>query len=105
MAQKMHADAVAVNVEEKEPTEEEQKILRDDFDLAERLGMKIVRLHGRASDEIIRYAQENNITQLVIGHAQRTKLQELTKGSILSDIARELRTIDILIVAAEPSGG
>jgi two-component system, OmpR family, sensor histidine kinase KdpD len=105
LAQRMHADVIAAYVEDKEPTEEEQRILRDDFDLAERLGVKIVRLHGKVVPEIIRYVEENNVTQLVIGHSQRSKLQELRKGSIIGDLARELRNIDILVVASEQSAG
>lgn len=103
MAQKMNADAVAFYVEEKEPTEEEERSLRDDFALAERLGIRVETRHGKALDEIIHYCKEHNITQLVVGHSQRSKLEQLTKGSIINDLVRELRTIDILVVADEES--
>ncbi|MBN9504346.1 MAG: hypothetical protein BGO01_08520 [Armatimonadetes bacterium 55-13] len=104
MAQKMNADAVALYVEEKEPTEEEARILSDDFALAERLGIRVEKLHGKALEEIIKYCKENNITQLVLGHSQRSKLEQLRKGSLINDFVRELRTIDILVVASETSG-
>ena len=104
MAQKMNADAVALFVEEKEPTEEEERILHDDFALAERLGIRVERSNGKPLDEIIRYCREHNVTQLVVGHSQRTKLEQLTKGSLINDLVRELRTVDILVVAAETSG-
>jgi len=104
LAQKMNADAVTLYVEEKEPTEEEERILHDDFALAERLNIRIEKAHGKPLDEIIRYCKEHNITQLVVGHSQRSKLEQLTKGSIINDLVRELRTIDILVVAAEISG-
>jgi two-component system sensor histidine kinase KdpD len=105
MAQKMNADAVALYVEEKEATAEEERILHDDFALAERLGIKVEKTSGKVLEEIIRYCKENNVTQLVVGHSQRSKLEQLTKGSMINDIIRELRTVDILVVAAEQSGG
>lgn len=104
MAQKMNADAVALFVEEKHPTEEEERILSDDFALSERLGIKVEKVKGKALDEIIRYCKEHNVTQLVVGHSERTKLEQLTKGSLINDLVRELRTVDILVVAAESSG-
>ncbi len=103
MAQKMNADAVALYVEEKEPTEEEDRILHDDFALAERLGIKVEKTKGKPLEEIIRYCKEHNVTQLVVGHSQRSKLEQITKGSLINDIIRELRTVDILVVAADPA--
>ncbi|HJP83847.1 MAG TPA: universal stress protein [Fimbriimonadaceae bacterium] len=105
MAQKMNADAVALYVQEKEPTEEEERILNDDFALSERLGIRVEKKKGKPLDEIIRYCKENNITQLVVGHSEKSKLEQITKGSLINDLVRELRTVDILVVAAETSGG
>ncbi len=101
MAQKMNADAVALFVEEKPPVEEEERILQDDFALAERLGIRVEKVKGKALDEIIRFCKDQNITQLVVGHSERTKLEQLTKGSLINDLVRELRTVDILVVADE----
>jgi two-component system sensor histidine kinase KdpD len=103
MAQKMNADAVALYVQEKDPTHEEERILHDDFALAERLGIKVEKTAGKPLEEIIRYCKENNVTQLVVGHSHRSKIEQLTKGSLINDIIRELRTVDILVVAADQS--
>ncbi len=103
MAQKMNADSVALYVEEKESTEEEERILNDDFALAERLGIRVERTKGKPLDEIIRYCKEHNVTQLVVGHSQKSKLEQITKGTLINDLVRELRTVDILVVAAESS--
>jgi two-component system sensor histidine kinase KdpD len=104
LAQKMNADSVALYIEEKEPSHEEERILHDDFALAERLGIRVEKLKGKALDVIIRYAKEHNVTQLVVGHSEKSKLEQITKGSLINDLVRELRTIDILVVAAEDSG-
>ncbi len=98
-AQRRHADIVAVCVEDR-PASIDPK-LRDDFNLVERLGMSIIRLQGNVSEQLVKFARENGITEIVIGHSMRTRLQESIKGSIISTLARELRNIDILVVAAE----
>ena len=99
--QKLRAEVVAVYVEEEQPSAKEQQILENDFALAERLGMPTARLKGDVADELIRYAKENRITQWVIGHSSRSRMQEMLRPSIVSALIRELRTIDILVVAAE----
>lgn len=101
VAQRVHGQAVAVHVEDKPHSEHEERILADDFKLAQALGIPTVRLKGPIAATLIQYVQENNITELVIGHSRKTKLQELTRGSIVQEIARELKTVDILIVAVD----
>lgn len=101
IGQRMRADTVAVHVEEKAPGEKEQKIIRDDFALAERLGIPTVRLHGEVAAELIKYAQDNDVSQLVIGHSTRSRMQEVLKGSLINDLARALKTVDILVVALD----
>jgi two-component system, OmpR family, sensor histidine kinase KdpD len=101
--QRLHADVVAVYVEEEVPSAKEQQLLKNDFALADRLGIPVVRLKGDVADELIRYARDNKITQLVIGHSSRSRMQEMLRPSIVSALIRELRTIDILVVAADKS--
>ena len=103
IAQRLQAEIVGVYVANKPPTPEQDRILREDFALAERLNIKVVVLEGDVAGELIRYAGENEITQLVIGHSSRSRWQEFLKGSIVGRLTRELRTVDILIVT-EPEG-
>lgn len=100
IAQRLHGDIVAVYVENKPATAEEQKILQNDLALADRLGIPVVTLNGDVATELIRYARENQITQMVIGHSSHSRWHEFVHGSIINRLGRELRTIDILIVAA-----
>jgi two-component system sensor histidine kinase KdpD len=79
-------------------SDKEKEILSNDFALTERLNIPVVTLHGNVAEEIVRYAQENEITQLVIGHSSRNRWQKLWKGDIIGRLTRELRTVDILIV-------
>lgn len=99
-AQRLKGEIVAVYVENRPPTEKQQEILRNDFALADRLKIPVTTLHGDVAAEIIRYARDNRMTQIVMGHSDRSRWQELLKGSIINQITHELRSIDILIVAS-----
>jgi two-component system sensor histidine kinase KdpD len=100
ISRRLKADITAVYVESKPCDEKQQNILRNDFSLADRLKIPIVTLHGDIAAELIRYARENNITQMIIGHSSHSKWYELVHGSLVQRLLRELRTIDILLVAA-----
>jgi two-component system sensor histidine kinase KdpD len=100
-AKRHHGEVFAVFVEDHKLDDKEQKVMLEDERLAARLGIPIIKLQGHVGPEIVKYARENNVTQLVIGHSERSKLQELTKTSLLSELAKSLRTIDFLVVAAE----
>jgi two-component system sensor histidine kinase KdpD len=99
-AQRLHGEIVAVYVENKPVGPAQQEILRNDFALAERLKIPVVTLQGSVASELIRYARENRITQMVIGHSSHSRWHEFLYGSIVNRLTKELRTIDILIVAA-----
>jgi two-component system sensor histidine kinase KdpD len=99
IAQRLDADIVAVYVENRPLTPKQQEQLRSVFALADQLKIPVVTLHGEVADQLIAYAKEHQITQLVIGHSSRSRLQEFLKGSIIHRLTQELRNIDILIVA------
>ncbi|MDX1933670.1 MAG: universal stress protein [Capsulimonadales bacterium] len=102
IAQRLKGSIVAVYVESRPPNAREQEILRNDFALADRLKIPVTTLHGDIATELIRYARENGITQIVLGHSDRSRWQEFVKGSIINRITRELRSVDILIIANTP---
>lgn len=101
MGQRLHGEVVAVHVEEGGMTESERKLLKDDFALAERLGIRTVKLQGEVATALIKFAKENNITQLLLGHPERTRFQEILRASLVSELTRSLKTVDITLVAAE----
>ncbi len=100
ISQRLHAEIVAVYVEAAALTSAQQEILKNDFTLCERLKMNVVTLHGDVAAELIHYARDNRITQMIIGHSDRSRWKEFVRGSIINRLTNELRTIDILIVAA-----
>ena len=101
MGQRMHGDVVAVHVEDGPIGDKEKKILADDFKLAERLGIQTVTLKGELAPTLIEFAKEKNVTQLIIGHPQRNRFQEILRPTVLTELVKALRTVDILVVAAE----
>lgn len=102
IAQRIHADLVAVYVEEGKLNEKQEKIVSDDRMLAERLGISFVKLKGQPAEELIQYARDNDITQIMIGHSEKSRFESMVREPISTSLVRELRTIDIHIVAAEP---
>lgn len=105
MGQRMHAEVFAVNVEEGTTGERERKILQADFTLCEKLGIKTFTLKGELSNGLINFAKERNVTQIILGHPERSRIKEIMKTSLLSDLVRALKTVDILVVAFEQPTG
>ncbi|MDP4177241.1 MAG: universal stress protein [Bacillota bacterium] len=52
-----------------------------------------------AAAAIIKYAKDNNITQIVMGQSARTRLHEIIRGSIVRRIMKNTKYVDVLIVA------
>ncbi len=104
ISRRLRADIVAVYVPLGKPTLEQQKILENDFSLANRLGIRIERTVGtKVAQSLAEYAEKNQVTQIVIGHSKRTRVQEFVQGSLINDLIHLARGIDILLVAETPS--
>ena len=102
MGQRMHGEVLAVHVEDgSSKGEKEQAILKEDFALCERLGIATEVLRGSLPQTLIEHAKARNATAIILGHPERTRMKEVFKPSILSDLARALRTVDIIVVATE----
>lgn len=101
MGQRMHGDVIALYVEEEKIGEKERKILDSDFKLCERLGIKTQTKRGPIAQTIVETAKEQSVTAVIMGHQERSRMQELLRPSILPELARELRTVDLIVVATE----
>jgi len=102
MGQRMHGEVLAVHVKDgTSESESAKKILADDLLLAKKLGIATVTLEGPLAPALISFAKERNVTSVILGHPERSRLQEMLKPSILSELARELRTVDIIVVSTE----
>lgn len=103
MASDMGAEWFAVYVQSAKQQIEVNERARNQLDknirLAEELGAKVVSLSGNIiADEIINFAKENNITLIVAGLSQRSRVEEIFKGSVLNELTKKSGPIDVLIV-------
>ena len=75
----------------------------DALHLAETLGAETVTLSGpKMSDEILAYARERNVSQIVIGKPARPLWKRLLFGSIVDALVRGSGEIDIHVISVEP---
>ncbi|HEX4111157.1 MAG TPA: sensor histidine kinase KdpD [Stellaceae bacterium] len=105
LSDRMHAPFTALYVE----TARTQKLseaardrIAEALRLGERLGGTSVTLPGgRIADEIVRYAGENNITQIVIGKSERSRWFEILHGSVVHELVRRAGNITVHVIAGE----
>lgn len=103
MASDMGAEWYAVYVQSAQQQIEISERARNQLDknirLAEELGAKVVSLSGNIiADEILNFAKENNVTLIVAGLSQRSRVEEIFKGSVLNELTKKSGPIDVLIV-------
>ncbi|MBA9086456.1 two-component system sensor histidine kinase KdpD [Fontibacillus solani] len=48
---------------------------------------------------LVRYATQNNVTRIVMGHSQKSRWQEKWQGSIANRVLRKTRNIDVFVMA------
>jgi two-component system sensor histidine kinase KdpD len=78
------------------------KVLR----LAQQLGGEAVTIPGaHIADELVHFAREHNVTEIVLGKPLRSRWRELWHGSHVSQIIRRSGSIDVRVVSAVPSPG
>ncbi|RAV20850.1 universal stress protein [Paenibacillus contaminans] len=94
---------VTFTIPDKELSKEAAAFKRSLLKLVERIGAEFeeLPLPSRRSlpDVLVQYALANNVTRIVLGHSKQTKWQEFWQGSIVHDMLKKTRNIDIFIVA------
>ena len=111
LADRLHAPWTALYVETKRSlqlTEEERDRVADTLRLAQALGGEQVTIPGgdrRIADDVIAFAQANNITQVIVGKSTRSRWFELLNGSVVRDLSRGCGNISLHIIAGEEIAG
>jgi two-component system, OmpR family, sensor histidine kinase KdpD len=107
LADRLHAAWAAIYVETKRSlqlTEEERDRIADTLRLAQALGGEAVTIPGgdrSIADDVVTYAQANNITQVIIGKSSRSRWFELLHGSVVRDLLRTCGNISVHVIAGE----
>ena len=107
LADRLHASWTALYVETKRSlqlTEEERDRIADTLRLAQTLGGEPVTIPGgdrRIADDVIAFAQANNVTQVIIGKSTRSRWFELLHGSVVRDLLRSCGNISVHVIAGE----
>jgi two-component system sensor histidine kinase KdpD len=104
-ADRLHAPWTALYVETRRSLqlgEEERDRIADTLRLAERLGGESVTIPGgprRIADDVLGYAHEHNVTQIVIGKSSRTRWFEILHGSVVHELVRKSGNISVNVIA------
>jgi two-component system, OmpR family, sensor histidine kinase KdpD len=110
IADRLHGPWIALYVEGRRAaqlSEEERDRIADTLRLAEALGGEAITLPGdrHIADDIIGYAQANNVTQIVIGKSARTRWFEILHGSVVHDLVRRSGNISVHVIAGDTITG
>ena len=63
------------------------------------MGGKVFRLTGiDIADEIVSFAKSKNISLIVIGHSERSRIEAWVRGSVVNEIIRKGSPIQVLVV-------
>ncbi len=104
-ADRLHAPLTAIYVETARTqrlSDAERDRIADYLRLAERLGASTITIPGRKiADEVVAYAEANNITQIVIGKSARSGWFEILHGSVVHDLLKKTGSISVHVISAE----
>jgi two-component system sensor histidine kinase KdpD len=107
LADRLHASWTALYVESKRSlqlNQVEQDRIADTLRLSQALGGEAVTIPAgdrSIADDVIAFAQANNITQVIIGKSTRTWWFELLHGSIVGQLVRRCGNISVHVIAGE----
>src|ERR1700759_5176897 len=107
LADRLHAPWTAVSIETRRSlqlTDEQRDRLADTLRLAEALGAEALTIPGvgrRIADDIISFAQANNVTQIIIGKSSRLRWFEILRGSVVHDLVRRAGNISVNVIPGD----
>lgn len=107
LADRLHAPFTAISIETRRSlqlSDEERDRLADTLRLAESLGgeaLTIPAVGRRIADDVINFAQGNNVTQIVIGKSTRSRWFEMTRGSVVHDLVRGAGNISVHVIPGD----
>jgi two-component system, OmpR family, sensor histidine kinase KdpD len=107
LADRLHAPFTALCVETRRSlqwSEEERDRVADTMRLAEALGGEAITVPGgdrSIADEVVAFAQANNVTQIIIGKSSRSRWFEILHGSVVHELVRRSGNISVNVIAGD----
>src|SRR5271163_1138923 len=107
LADRLHGPWVGLYVESRRSaqfSEQERDRVADTLRLAQALGGEAATIPGgdrRIADDVISYAQANNVTQIILGKSTRWRWFEILHGSVVHDLLRSTGNISVNVIAGE----
>ena len=105
LADRLHAPWTAISIETRRSlrlSDQERDRLADTLRLAELLDAEALTIPGvgrRIADDIVDFAQTNNVTQIIIGKSTRSRWFEIARGSVVHDLVRRAGNITVHVIA------
>jgi len=107
LADRLHAPWTALCVETSRSLQfngDDRHRIADTLRLAERLDGEAVTIPGKArriADDVISFAQKNNVTHIITGKSTRSRWFEIVHGSVVHDLVRRGGNISVHVIAGE----
>ncbi len=81
------------------PSSKDIKSLNENIILAKDLGAETITLKGKSvSNELVNFASSRYVTQIIIGHPNRSKIQTIIRGSTVYKLLKEVKEAEIHII-------
>ena len=104
IAQRTRSDLVGVHVRTEDGLSGPSDEVDEQRRLVEELGGTYHETAGNdVAAALVDFARAENATQIVLGASQRTRLAELTRGSIINRVVRLSGPIDVLVISGDPN--
>jgi len=107
LADRVHAPWTAISIETRRSlqlTDAQRDRLADTLRLAETLGGEALTIPGvgrHIADDLLSFAQANNVTHIIIGKSTRSRLFEIIQGSVVHDLVRRAGNISVNVIAGD----
>lgn len=106
-ADRLHAPWTALTIETRRSlrlSDEERNRIAEALRLAEQLGAETLTIPGssrKIADDIIAYARDHNVTQIIIGKSERPRWFEILNGSVVHDLVRQSADISVHVISGQ----
>ena len=111
LADRLHGPWMALYIEGRRSvqlSEEQRDRIADTLRLVEALGGEAVTLPAsdrRIADDVIGYAHDKNVTQIIIGKSTRSRWFEILHGSVVHELIRRSGNISVDVIAGDQISG